>query len=421
MTTDSVGTVGTVGTVTAQSFTFAEDEPFCLESGATLSPVTLAYETYGRLNADRSNAILICHALSGSAHAAGFLDGDPGKIGWWDDCIGPGKAFDTNRYYVICSNVLGSCYGSSGPSSVDPATGRPYALGFPVVTIGDMVRAQAKLLDHLGIERLLCAAGGSMGGMQVLEWAAHHPHRLRAAIPLATTARHSPMLIAFSEVGRQAIYADPHWNNGEYYDKEKKPDAGLAVARMVGHITYLSEESMHLKFGRRLQGMEKYGYEFQTEFEVESYLKYNGLKFTRRFDANSYLYVTKAMDYFDLTQPTGSLAAGFAQSTDVKYLVVRFTSDWLYPSYHSKRLVSALTAAGADVTYLDVKSSWGHDAFLLEVDTMTHLLRSFLDRLVSEEGVAPPLGYEPLPRPSGSSPAGNGQASQATTLAEALA
>ncbi len=417
MTTDSVGSVS------AQSFTFAEDEPFCLASGASISPVTIAYETYGRLNADRTNAVLICHALSGSAHAAGFLDGDPGKLGWWDDCIGPGKAFDTDRYFVICSNVLGSCYGSTGPLTLDPLTGKPYGLNFPVVTIGDMVRAQAKLLDHLGVERLLCVAGGSMGGMQVLEWAAHYPERVVATIPIATTALHSPMLIAFSEVGRQAIYADPYWNHGAYYDKAQKPDAGLAVARMVGHITYLSEESMHLKFGRRLQGIEKYGYEFETEFEIESYLKYNGLKFTQRFDANSYLYVTKAMDYFDLTQPTGSLAASFANSTQVKFLVVSFTSDWLYPSYHSKKLVSALTAAGADVTYLDVKSSWGHDAFLLEVETMTHLIGSFLDRLVREENIAlPPVALVRQTRPgqSGSASPGDQQPNRAK-LAETLA
>jgi homoserine O-acetyltransferase len=251
-----------------------------------------------------------------------------------------------------------------------------------------MVRAQTLLADHLGIEQLLAVAGGSMGGMQVLEWAANHPERVKSAIPLATTAQHSPMLIAFSEVGRQAIYADPYWNNGEYYDQPTKPDAGLAVARMVGHITYLSEESMQQKFGRRLRNIEKYGYEFETEFEIESYLKYNGSSFTRRFDANTYLYVTKAMDYFDLTQPTGSLAAAFTESTHIKFLVVSFTSDWLYPSYHSKRLVSALTAAGADVTYLDIQSSWGHDAFLLEVETMTNLVHSFLHRLVKEEGIA---------------------------------
>jgi homoserine O-acetyltransferase len=383
-------TGASVGVVTTEYFTFAEDEPFCLESGATLGPVTIAYETYGRLNAARSNAVLICHALSGGAHAAGYLAGQEGQPGWWDDCIGPGKAFDTDRFFVISSNVLGSCYGSTGPGSINPATGVPYGLRFPVVTVGDMVRAQAKLVEHLGIERLLCVAGGSMGGMQVLEWAAHYPDRVVAAMPIATTAHHSPMLIAFSEVGRQAIYADPNWQEGDYYLTDRRPDAGLAVARMVGHITYLSEESMQRKFGRRLRGIEKYGYEFRTEFEIESYLKYNGDKFTRRFDANSYLYVTKAMDYFDLSAPTGSLAAAFAHATQVKFLVVSFTSDWLYPSYHSKALVAALHAVGADVTYLDVQSTWGHDAFLLEVETMTNLLGSYLDRLAREETVAPP-------------------------------
>ena len=380
-----------IGLVEIHTFTFAEDDPFQLESGAALQPVTLVYETYGRLNADRSNAILVLHALSGSAHAAGYHTLDDKKPGWWDDSIGPGKAFDTDRFFVICSNVLGSCYGSSGPLSIDPATNEPYGLHFPVVTIGDMVRAQIKLIDHLGIDQLLCVTGGSMGGMQALEWAAHHPERIKAAIPLATTARHSPMLIAFSEVGRQAIYADPAWNGGAYYNQQQKPDAGLAVARMVGHITYLSEQAMHNKFGRRLQTLERYGYEFQTEFAVESYLKYNGNNFTRRFDANSYLYVTKALDYFDLSAPTGSLAAAFAASTHIKYLVVSFTSDWLYPTYHSKELVAALTAVGADVTYLDIQSTWGHDAFLLEVDTMTRLLESFLQRLVREEKVALPL------------------------------
>jgi homoserine O-acetyltransferase len=374
-----------IGLVQSHFYTFAQEEPFALESGAVLSPVTLAYETYGRLNADRSNAILICHALSGGAHAAGYLSPDDSQPGWWDDCIGPGKAFDTDRYFVLCSNVLGSCYGSSGPSSIEAASNEPYGLRFPVVTIGDMVRAQVRLLDHLGIDRLLAVAGGSMGGMQVLEWAAHHPQRVRAAIPIATTARHSPMLIAFSEVGRQAVYADPAWNNGDYYSNGRRPDAGLSVARMVGHITYLSEQSMHEKFGRRLQGRERYGYEFQTEFEIESYLKHNGDKFTRRFDANSYLYVTKALDYFDLAgQHDGSLAAAFDASTDVAFLVISFTSDWLYPSYHSKELVRALTAAGCDVTYLDIESSWGHDAFLVEVETMTRLLGSFLDRVASE-------------------------------------
>lgn len=386
-----MSTNGLVGLVQPQQLTFAEDELFQLDSGATLGPVTVAYETYGQLNADRTNAILITHALSGSAHAAGYHQPDESKTGWWDDCIGPGKAFDTNKFFIICSNVLGGCYGSTGPASPEPATGKPYGMRFPVVTIGDMVRAQVRLIDHLGIDTLLCVAGGSMGGMQALEWAAHYPHRLKASIPIATTAHHSPMLIALSEVGRQAIYADPAWNNGDYYDADLKPDAGLAVARMVGHITYLSEESMQQKFGRRLQDQVRYGYEFRSEFQVESYLKYKGHNFTRRFDANSYLYVTKAMDYFDLSAETGSVAAAFANSAELHYLVLSFTSDWLYPSYHSKELVSALTAAGADVTYLDVQSSWGHDAFLLEVETMTKLLSGFLERLVQSERVALPV------------------------------
>lgn len=375
-----------VGIVQPQTITFNQ-EPFQFESGPSLPEITIAYETYGQLNAERTNAILIAHALSGSGHAAGYHSLNDPKPGWWDACIGPGKAFDTDRYFVICSNVLGGCYGSSGPSSINPETGQPYGLSFPVVTIGDMVRAQVQLIDALGIDTLLCVAGGSMGGMQVLEWASSYPDRLHAAIPIATTASHSPMLIAFSEVGRQAIYADPAWNRGDYYTAEKKPNAGLAVARMVGHITYLSDASMQQKFGRRLQHQEQYGYEFETEFAVESYLKYNGHNFTRRFDANSYLYVTKALDYFDLSDPSGSLAAAFANSVRVKFLVISFTSDWLYPSYHSKELVRALNAVEADVTYLDIESTWGHDAFLLEVDTMTNLLGSFINRLARERGL----------------------------------
>jgi homoserine O-acetyltransferase len=371
-------------------WTFAGEKPFQLESGATLGPVTLAYETYGKLNADRSNAILVLHALSGSAHAASHPEVEGSEPGWWEDCIGSGKAFDTDRYFVICSNVLGGCYGSTGPSSINPATGKAFGFGFPVITIGDMVSAQVQLIDHLGIDKLLAIVGGSMGGMQVLEWAAHHSNRVRAAIPLATTARHSPMLIAFSEVGRQAIYADPAWSGGDYYDAEGGPDAGLALARMIGHITYLSDESMQQKFGRRLQAQERCGYEFKTEFEVENYLRYNGHRFTRRFDANSYLYITKALDYFDLTPPSGRLADAFVNASQVRFLVVSFTSDWLYPSYHSKELVAALTAVGADVSYLDIESTLGHDAFLLEVETMTLLLGDFLERLSHEDGIDAP-------------------------------
>jgi homoserine O-acetyltransferase len=364
-----------------QYFTFAEGVPMPLDSGEELGPIKLAYETYGQLNADKSNAILVLHALSGDAHASSCCSLTDENPGWWDECIGPGKAFDTDKYFVICSNVLGGCRGSTGPSSINPRTSSPYGLSFPVVTIGDMVRAQRHLIDELGIEKLLALAGGSMGGMQVLQWVVSYPERVRSALPIATTARHSPMLIAFSEVGRQAIYADPNWNGGDYYEGPH-PNAGLAVARMVGHITYLSETSMHRKFGRRLREREHFGYDFDTDFEVESYLRYRGNKFTERFDANSYLYVTKAMDYFDLSNGHKDLVAAFAKSSDITYLVVSFTSDWLYPPYHSKELVGVLTAIGADASYCNVESSWGHDAFLLEVDTMTSLISNFLERVV---------------------------------------
>jgi homoserine O-acetyltransferase len=375
--------LNSVGLVERKYFTFALDAPMPLDSGEALGPITLAYETYGRLNEEHSNAILILHALSGDAHAAGYHSLEAPNPGWWDVCIGPDKAFDTNKYFVICSNVIGGCQGSTGPSSTDPRTGKPFALRFPVVTVGDMVRAQCHLIDYLGIDKLLAVVGGSMGGMQVLQWAASCPERVRAALPLAATARHSPMLIAFSEVGRQAIYADPNWNRGDYYDGPP-PNVGLALARMIGHITYLSEESMHRKFSRRLQNSEHFGYDIDTDFAVEGYLHYNGTRFTQRFDANSYLYITKAMDYFDLANGHGDLAAAFAKSGGIAYLVVSFTSDWLYPTYHSKELVSALTAVGADVTYCNLQSSWGHDAFLLEVETMTRLISDFLDRMVTE-------------------------------------
>ncbi len=372
-----------IGIVQKQTHTFAQDEPMQLDNGETLGPITLAYETYGQLNAEGSNAILICHALSGDSHVAGYYTPEDPAPGWWDECVGPGKAFDTHKYFVICSNVIGGCQGSTGPNSVNPATGKPYGLSFPVITIGDMVRAQRHLIDHLGVGKLVTVAGGSMGGMQVLEWASRYPERVLSAIPIATTARHSPMLIAFGEVGRQAIYADPNWNHGDYY-AGTHPDAGLAVARMVGHITYLSEDSMHEKFGRRLQTREHFGYDFETDFAIESYLRYNGQRFTERFDANSFLYVTKALDYFDLANGYEKLSQAFRNSTDLIYLVLSFTSDWLYPAYHARELVSALTAADCDVTYLNIASSWGHDAFLLEVDTMTRLLSQFLSRVTKQ-------------------------------------
>lgn len=381
---------GSIGLVQTHYYTFAyPPEEMVLESGEKLGPITLAYETYGRPNADRSNAILILHALSGDAHVAGYNTPEDRKPGWWDEAVGPGKMFDTDRYWVICSNVIGGCKGSTGPSSIDPRTGKPYGLRFPVITVGDMVNAQRHLIDHLRIDRLLAVVGGSMGGMQALQWAVAYPQRVRACLPLASTARLSPQTIALNEVGRQAIYRDPFWNHGDYYDGPR-PDSGLALARMIGHITYLSDKSMHRKFGRRLRNREKYGYDFSVEFEVESYLQYHGENFIRRFDANSYLYITKAMDYFDLANGNGSLLTAFQAATDVRFLVVSFTSDWLYPSYQSREIVSALKGVGADVTYCDVDSDYGHDAFLLEVDTLTGLIGDFLARICREEGIAAP-------------------------------
>ncbi len=361
---------------------FHYDGEIQLQSGATLGPITLAYETYGQLNNDRSNAILICHAWSGDAHVAGRHSPDDPKPGWWDDAVGPGKAFDTDKYFVVCSNVIGGCGGSTGPSSINPKTGRPYGLSFPIVTIADMVEAQRLLTDHLGIERWLTVSGGSMGGMQALQWTVSYPARVRSAIVLAATARLSPQTIALNEVPRQAIYADPNWNNGDYYGKTP-PNAGLAVARMIGHITFLSDASMREKFGRRLRnGSEGYGWRFDPEFEVESYLNYRGHSFTKRFDANSFLYLSKAMDYFDLSYGLPSLADAFRKVT-AKFLVVSYTSDWLYPSWQSKELVRALLQNDIDVTYVEIDSNYGHDAFLLEVDRLAELTRDFLRRVES--------------------------------------
>jgi len=363
--------------VETQYYTFASHpNELELENGEKLGPITLAYETYGELNREKSNAILIFHALSGDAHVAGYHKGDR-KPGWWDNMVGPGKAFDTNKYFVICSNVIGGCKGSTGLSSINPATGRPYGLNFPVVTIKDMVNAQRYLIDYLGIEKLLCVAGGSMGGMQVLQWTVSCPERVRSAIPIATASRNKAMQIAFNEVGRQAIMSDPNWNKGDYYDKTP-PNTGLAIARMVGHITYLSEASMEQKFGRRLREKEKYGYDFSIDFEVESYLHYQGLSFTHRFDANSYLYITKAIDYFDLSNGYGSLFEAFSNSTHIKFLVISFSSDWLYPPSQSKEIIRALDANGIDVTYREIESSYGHDAFLLEAEEQTRIISSFL-------------------------------------------
>jgi homoserine O-acetyltransferase len=345
-----------------------------LDCGETLAPVDVAYEAYGKLNAARSNAILILHAFSGDAHAAGI--GREGKPGWWDNMIGPGKAFDTDKYFVFCSNVLGGCRGTTGPSSVHPATGRPYAMSFPVITISDMVRLQKMLVDHLEIRKLLTVTGGSMGGMQALEWATAYPDYVASAIPIATTARHTAQQIAFNEVGRQAIVADPDWDGGSYYGK-KPPGRGLAVARMVGHITFMSDDSMREKFGRRLRNKERFGFGFEVDFEVESYLRYRGSQFVDRFDANSYLYITKAMDYFDITNGHESLAAALAPAT-ARFLVISFTSDWLYPSYQSLEIVNALRSRNRDVAYCELVSNYGHDAFLVDVGEQTALVRGFL-------------------------------------------
>jgi homoserine O-acetyltransferase len=350
-------------------------DSLALDSGVTLAPVDVAYETYGELNAAKSNGILIQHAFSGDAHAAG-ISTDGGKPGWWDNMIGPGKAFDTDKYFVLCSNVLGGCKGTTGPSSINPETGCPYAMSFPVITISDIVRLQKKLVEHLGIQRLLCVAGGSMGGMQALEWAVAYPDSVAAAMPIATTARHSAQQIAFNEVGRQAIMADLDWNDGNYYGR-KPPARGLAVARMVGHITYMSDDSMREKFGRRFREKGEELPDFSKVFEVESYLRYRGSQFVDRFDANTYLYITKAMDYFDVANGHGNLATAL-ERTKSRFLVLSFSSDWLYPTYQSLEIVSALRGRNRDVAFCELPSNYGHDAFLVDVAEQADLVRGFL-------------------------------------------
>ncbi len=370
------------GIVETSFITFAgPPEELVLESGERLGPVMLAYETYGKLDKDRANAILVFHALSGDAHAAGYHEGDE-RPGWWDNMIGPGKAFDTDKYFVICSNVIGGCRGSTGPASENPRTGRPYGLDFPLISVRDMVDAQAKLIDHLGIEKLLCATGGSMGGMQALQWAVSYPERVRSAIPVATAARHSPQQIAFNEVGRQAIMADPNWNGGDYYGGTP-PTRGLSVARMVGHITYMSDESMADKFGRRFKERVK-GAKFEPDFEVEGYLQYRGDNFVKRFDANSYLYITKALDYFDLDNGKG--LENVLRGVRTKFLVIAFKSDWLYPAYQSREIVKACKLAGVDATYCELNSNYGHDAFLLETAEQEYLVKHFIANVRENNG-----------------------------------
>jgi homoserine O-acetyltransferase len=355
------------------------NEPLSLESGAVLGSVMLAYETYGELNARRDNAIMIMHALSGDAHVAGLHSPASRKPGWWDTMVGPGKAFDTERYFVICSNVLGGCKGSTGPSSIDPATGQPYGLRFPIVTIGDMVKAQARLIDRLGVDSLHAVVGGSMGGFQALEWAVAYPERVRRVIPLASTGRSSAQTIAWSAIGRRAIMSDPRWRGGDYYGHEPPVD-GLATARMIGHITYLSEPSLEQKFGRRLQGASRPGFSFEPEFAIERYLEYQAASFNARFDANSYLYITKAMDYWDLGagHGQGDMAAAL-RKTKAAFLLLSFSTDWLYPTSESLALLEALRRARLRARHYELDSPLGHDAFLIEHEQLSPLIAEFLD------------------------------------------
>lgn len=365
-----------------------ETNPLPLDGGIDLAPVTLAYQTYGTLNADKSNAILICHALTGDQFPA---EPHPitGKPGWWETIIGPGKVLDTDRFFLICVNVLGGCMGSTGPSSINPQTGQPYGLAFPVITIGDMVRGCMRVVDALGIDQLFSVVGGSMGGMQVLKAVAAYPNRVFSAIPIATAAYHTAQNIAFHEVGRQAIMADPEWCNGDYLLYDKMPRRGLAVARMTAHITYLSEPALHRKFGRALQDRDKVNYGFDADFQVESYLRHQGSTFVDRFDANSYLYITRAMDYFDLAAEhgDGSLAKAFL-GVRTRMCLVSFTSDWLFPTSESRAIVHAMNAAGTPVSFVEVETDKGHDAFLLDEPEMFRTLQGFIDGAAAARGLA---------------------------------
>jgi homoserine O-acetyltransferase/O-succinyltransferase len=366
---------------------FGAEEPLMMDAGVPLGPWQIAYQTYGALNADKSNAVLICHALTGDQHVAN-VHPVTGKAGWWETMVGPGRPVDTDRFFVICANVIGGCMGTTGPASLNPGTGRPYALDFPVVTVRDMVRAQAALIDRLGIESLFCVAGGSMGGMQVLQWAASYPRRVFAALPIATAARHSAQNIAFHEVGRQAVMADPDWRRGRYIDEGTRPSKGLAVARMGAHITYLSEMALHRKFGRNFQAGNAPTFSFDADFQIESYLRYQGMSFVERFDANSYLYVTRAMDYFDLAEEHGGVLANAFKGTATRFCVISFTSDWLFPTSDSRAIMHALNAAGASVGFVEIESDKGHDAFLLEEPEMFSATCGFIGAAARARGIA---------------------------------
>jgi len=377
------------GASAGQSVELGGNGPLRLDSGTELENFVIAYQTYGELNADKSNAILVTHALTGDQHAA---NPHPitNKPGWWDIMIGPGRPLDTNRYFIISTNVLGGCMGSTGPKEINPETGEVWGLSFPVITIGDMVRAQARLLDHLGIDQLFSVIGGSMGGMQALQWASAYPERVYSAVPIASGARHSAQNIAFHEVGRQAIMADRDWHNGEYHAHATRPRSGLAVARMAAHITYLSEAALRRKFGRKLQDRDKISFGFDADFQVESYLRHQGMTFVERFDANSYLYITRAMDYFDLAaEHGGSLSAAFHR-TPVRFCAISFTSDWLFPTSDSREVVRALNAEAANVSFVEVETDKGHDAFLLDEPEFHKTLIGFLNGAADKRGLKKP-------------------------------
>ncbi|MFN8482441.1 MAG: homoserine O-acetyltransferase [Anaerolineae bacterium] len=398
--TDPLSTrrIGAVGVVSTQTFDLPA--PLVLESGAVLSPVRIAYETYGALSPTRDNVILVCHALSGDAHAAGWsadldtptaLDGiaaeergvvAKGGLGWWDGMIGPGKAFDTTKFFIVASNIIGGCRGSTGPSSANPATGRPYGPDFPVVTVADMVAAQRALLDHLGIETLFAISGGSLGGMQAMEWAVRWPHAVKTCIPIASTAHLGAQGVAWNAIARNAIMADPAWQGGHYYGTGRLPTAGIGVARMVGHVTYLSAESMAEKFGRRWQDREGPSYALTSaDFAVESYLRHQAEKFARRFDANSYLYISRALTYFDLARSHGFGSLEHALSRAyARFLLISFSSDWLYPPADSEAIARALRINGRHVEHHNLDTSYGHDSFLLEEARQIPIIRDFLDR-----------------------------------------
>ena len=362
----------------------ATEEPLILASGYKINNFNLAYQTYGLLNSSKSNAILVCHALTGDQYLAS-QNPVTGKEGWWNFMVGSGKAIDTDKYFVICSNVIGGCLGSFGPKEINPKTGKSYNLEFPVITISDMVKAQKLLIDHLGIKKLLAVIGGSMGGMQVLEWAISYPEMVQAAIPIATSYRHTTQNIAFNEVGRQAIMADPEWCEGQYLLYGKCPVKGLAVARMAAHITYLSDDALHKKFGRNLQDKQNLSYDFQIDFQIESYLRYQGLSFVNRFDANSYLYITKAMDYFDLesvifSDSQNNLINVFRNSK-AKFCIISFSDDWLFPPSESRKLAKALNISGIDVSFITIDSTAGHDSFLVENEALKETISGFIASL----------------------------------------